>query len=277
MSDADSLLPENPEAVGRAGRYASAIETVFFAHYSSDMEFIEFTRDELVNALRKNNLAVSNLPDVIYMFRSRRLLPPRILETGNWAIDNIGRGWYAFLRMKNPPHFSIDFNEIAPIDIYNAIPELVEGYLRFDEQSMLTRVLYNRLIDIHTGMTCFLVQNHYRSTIAARRGRTEVEIDSLYAGVDSQGRLYIIAIEAKSAGDSELLGRIQLSNMAQLIRQEAKFSDLERCILAIKQLNDGTIGIARFNDAAQPDDFGIVSIARYRLIRRDASHHRSSR
>ncbi len=272
-SDADNLSEQEgsdtqENTPGERPRYASAIEDVFFAHYSEGTEFIEFQRGELLESLRRNNLTVSNLPDLVYMYRSRRPLPQRILATGNWAIDNIGRGWYGFLKLKNKPHFSIDFNEIAPIDIYNAIPDLVEGYLRDDEQSLLTRVLYNRLVDIYTSMTCFLVQNHYRSTVEARRGRTEVEVDALYTGVNTQGELCAIPIEAKSAGDTEMLGRVQLSNMAKLIRQDPKFAGMRRCLLAIKTLNDGTIGMVRFNDAVDPDDFGIITPVRYRLVRR---------
>ena len=94
----------------------------------------------------------------------------------------------------------------------------------------------------------------------------EVELDALYVGVDKTGVLSIVPIEAKSGGESEIIGRIQISQMAKLVRQD--FPDLHRRILAIKALSDRTISIAEFDDHQEPDDFGIISVARFRLIRR---------
>ena len=147
-------------------------------------------------------------------------------------------------------------------DIFNALPEVVEGLLRHDEQSLLTRVLYNRLIDISTGLTCFHIQNHYRSFVT---DLGEVELDALYVGVDRTGLLHILPVEAKSRAESEMVGRIQVSQMAKLVRQD--FPDLRRRIIAVKDLADGTIGIVEFDDHEDPDDLGIVSVSRFRLIR----------
>ncbi|MFQ5881050.1 MAG: hypothetical protein ACE5I9_01075 [Candidatus Methylomirabilales bacterium] len=142
---------------------------------------------------------------------------------------------------------------------------MVEGLLRQDEQSLLTLVLYNRLVDIFTGLTCFHIQNHYRSFVA---DMGEVELDALYVGVDKTGTLFVLPIEAKSRAEGEMIGRIQVSQMAKLVRQD--FADLRRRILAIKALSDGTISMVEFDDHEEPDDFGMVSVSRFRLIRRGA-------
>lgn len=63
-----------------------------------------------------------------------------------------------------------------------------------------------------------------------------------------------------------MIGRIQISQMAKLVRQD--FAELNRRILAVKILSDGTIAIVEFDDHEEPDDFGIISVARFRLIRR---------
>ena len=65
-----------------------------------------------------------------------------------------------------------------------------------------------------------------------------------------------------------MIGRVQISHMAKLVRQD--FPDLERRLLAVKILGDETIGIVEFDDNVEPDDFGIVAVKRYQLIRR---HH----
>jgi hypothetical protein len=128
----------------------------------------------------------------------------------------------------------------------------------------VTRVLYNRLIDIFTGLTCFHIQNHYRGFV---EGMGEVELDALYVGIDKTGKLYILPIEAKSQAENEMIGRVQISQMAKLVRQD--FADLDRRILAIKYLKDGTIVIIEFDDQVEPDDFKIVSFSRFRLIRQE--------
>ena len=85
-------------------------------------------------------------------------------------------------------------------------------------------------------------------------------------GVGKTGALFAIPIEAKSQAESEMIGRVQISQMAKLVRQD--FPDLRRRILAVKALADGTIAMVEFGDHEEPDDFGIVSVGRFRLIRR---------
>jgi len=88
-----------------------------------------------------------------------------------------------------------------------------------------------------------------------------------YVGVDKMGALYVLPVEAKSQAESEMIGRVQVAQMARLIRQD--FPALQRRIPAVKALEDGTIGAVEFDDRDDPDDFGIVSISRFRLIRRE--------
>ena len=244
-------------------QYDEVIQEVFLRHYAENSNRLPFAKDELVEICLKHGLTVRNIPDIIYTYRVRKPLPAAILAKGYWAIEPAGRGQYAFRLLKDSPRFEIPFMDYAPVDIYNAIPEVVEGLLRHDEQSLLTRLLYNRLVDIFTGLTCFHIQNHYRSFVYEMG---EVEIDSLYVGVDNRGVLCVLPIEAKSQADSEMVGRIQVSQMARLVRQD--FSELERRILATKALQDGTIAFAEFSDDEDPDDIKIISVGRYRLIRR---------
>lgn len=246
--------------------YDKVIVEVFQHHYRKGVSYLKFKKDELAEVCLKRGITVRNIPDIIYTYRSRRMLPRRILATGHWAIEPAGRGAYAFRLLRNPPYFEIPFSDYAPVNIYNAIPEVVEGLLRQDEQSLLTRVLYNRLVDIFTGLTCFHIQNHYRSFVT---GMGEVELDALYVGVDKTGTLFVLPIEAKSQAESEMIGRIQVSQMAKLVRQD--FAELRRRILAIKAIADGTIAMVEFDDQIEPDDLSIISVGRFRLIRRGPS------
>jgi hypothetical protein len=257
--------PPSRENAANLTDYDQVILEVFRTHYQGMVERLEFSKDELASACERHRITVRNIPDIIYTFRVRRDLPAAIASTGHWAIEPAGRGAYAFRPLRNPPRFDIRLGDHAPVDIYNAIPEVVEPLLRDDEQSLLTRVLYNRLVDIFTGLTCFHIQNHYRSFVA---DFGEVEVDALYVGVNREGGLFVIPAEAKSVGETDLIGRVQMSQMARLVRQD--FPQLNRRIVAIKALPDGTIGFVEFDDRDDPDDLGILSIARFRLIRASA-------
>ena len=243
--------------------YDEVILEVFQRHFQPGLKRLVFEKDELAEICAKHGITVRNIPDIIYTYRVRRMLPHQILSTGNWAIEPSGRGSYAFRLLQNLPFFEIPFYDFAPIEILNALPEVVEGLLRKDEQSLLTKILYNRLVDIFTGLTCFHIQNHYRSFVA---DLGEVELDAIYVGIDKTGLLCSIPIEAKSQGENEMIGRIQVSQMAKLVRQD--FSHLQRRILAIKALQDDTIAIIEFSDNTEPDEIKIISVGRFRLIRR---------
>ena len=236
---------------------------VFNHHFETGSDRLIFKKDELTEICAKHGIIVRNIPDIIYTYRVRRSLPTQILSTGNWGIEPAGRGTYAFRLLRNAPHFEIPFYDYEPIEIYNALPEVVEGLLLRDEQSLLTRLLYNRLVDIFSGLTCFHIQNHYRSFVM---DMGEVEVDALYVGVNKNGALYVLPLEAKSHADTEMIGRIQISQMGRLVRQD--FPDLQRRILAVKALQDDTIAIVEFNDNEDPDEIKIQSVSRYKLIRR---------
>jgi len=75
----------------------------------------------------------------------------------------------------------------------------------------------------------------------------------------------MIPIEAKSRNESEMIGRVQVSQMAKLVRQD--FPDLACRLLAVKVLADDTIAFVEFDNHTEPDDLGIVQVRRYRLIR----------
>lgn len=54
-------------------------------------------------------------------------------------------------------------------------------HAKTDEQSLLAKVRYNRLIDIFTGVTCYSLQSHMKTSVK-RMGQTET--DEVYIGID---------------------------------------------------------------------------------------------
>ncbi|MCK6580889.1 MAG: hypothetical protein L6Q98_22585 [Anaerolineae bacterium] len=96
-------------------------------------------------------------------------------------------------------------------------------------------------------------------------GVGQVELDALYAGVDTGGQIYVLPIEAKSRSDHEMIGRVQVAQMVKSARQD--FPGFIRRPLAVKMLADDSIGIVEFSDQAEPDALSIHAVRRYRLIR----------
>lgn len=107
-----------------------------------------------------------NLGDVIYSFKFRTSLPETIKVTaGNekeWVIKNIGRAQYAFEQLGNSK--VIPDKLLMAIKIPDSTPGIVERYALDDEQALLTKLRYNRLLDIFTGATCYSLQNHLSPT-----------------------------------------------------------------------------------------------------------------
>ena len=146
--------------------YDKIIEKLFFNKFkvSKELTEIEFSKVELVSIGKKLKLNIRNIPDIVYTYRSRRDLPKSIRDKGNWAITPKGKGKFSFIKLKRSPFVSIQ-EGLSKIKILNSLPEIVEKYSSSDEQSLLSNLRYNRLLDIFTGITCFHLQSHVRCTV----------------------------------------------------------------------------------------------------------------
>jgi hypothetical protein len=67
-----------------------------------------------------------------------------------------------------------------------------------DEQALLAKVRYNRLIDVFLGITAFSLQNHLRTTV---KNVGQIEIDEVYVGLDRHGRQFVVPVQAKGGTD----------------------------------------------------------------------------
>ncbi|MGQ4809441.1 hypothetical protein NKDENANG_02858 [Candidatus Entotheonellaceae bacterium PAL068K] len=183
-------------------KYEDIIEWVFQQNYQSDKVRVPFNREELVKACDVLGFErIKNLGDIPYSFRFRRELPDSIQsvapEDAEWIIVGAGVGDYQFRlaapgKIQPTPH-------IKPVKVPDATPEIVRHYAPgTDEQALLTRARYNRLVDIFTGIICYSIQNHLR-TIVSDIG--QVEVDEIYVGVNKRGTHFVLPCQAKSPGD----------------------------------------------------------------------------
>jgi hypothetical protein len=182
-------------------RYSSLIEHIFTGKYEAGATVVPFHRDELTKAAKKLRISLpKNLGDVIYSMRYRTALPEAITKTQSvgkeWVIEGQGKSQYAF-RL-------VAISQIVPnpqmvaIKIPDATPEIVAAYALSDEQALLAKVRYNRLLDIFLGVAAYSLQNHLRTTVS---GLGQVEIDEIYVAIDKRGRQYVVPVQAKGGND----------------------------------------------------------------------------
>ncbi len=150
-------------------RYSRILEAVFARHYKKGVTEIEFERAEINQVANEMGIVLpKNIGDVLYSFRYRKLVPKSITLTApkghEWIIRPAGRGKYRLVITKLSA--IVPSNVMAETKIPDATPGVIARYSLNDEQSLLARLRYNRLVDIFTGLTCYSLQSHLRTTLS---------------------------------------------------------------------------------------------------------------
>jgi hypothetical protein len=193
--------PQSSSVSRNLNRYAAIIERVFQNHYEPGIDSFEFTREELIAVAAELGLQLpKNVGDLIYSFRYRNELPGRILESAKsgleWIIEGAGRARYRFrLSQRNR---ILPREDLLTIKMPDATPEIIGAYALGDEQALLAKVRYNRLIDVFLGIAAYSLQNHLRTTV---KGIGQIEIDEIYVGLDKHGRQFVVPVQAKGGSD----------------------------------------------------------------------------
>lgn len=249
-------------------RYKRLLEHIFFARnfgaYRDGDTEIEFARGDLERAAKALKIVLpKNLGDVVYAIRYRTQMPKRIIETQpkglEWIIEGGGRARYKFLL--------VPINRIAPnpalraVKVPDATPEIIAAYALNDEQALLARVRYNRLVDVFLGVTAYSLQNHMRTTV---KGIGQIEIDEIYVALDRQGVQYIVPVQAK--GGTDRLSVVQAKQ--DLACCAEKFPNLVcRSVSAqFIEMEDRSKKIALFELAVEDGQTVIVEEKHYRLV-----------
>jgi hypothetical protein len=200
-----------------------------------------------------------NLGDVIYSIRYRTELPKRILKTQpkgkEWIIEGRGRALYCFRLVTE--NRIVPNDQLAAIKVPDATPEIVSSYALSDEQALLAKVRYNRLLDIFLGLATYSLQNHLRTTV---RDLGQVEIDEIYVGIDKRGAQYVLPVQAKGGADQ--LSVVQAKQDIACCQE--KFPNLE--CRAISAQFIATDLIALFELALEDGMVKIVEEKHYRLV-----------
>jgi|APEBP8051072266_1049373.scaffolds.fasta_scaffold03705_1 hypothetical protein len=258
--DEESLPPA--EKKKRIGRYKLIIEEIFTQFYKAGVEEFEFERDEIATAAARVGVrAPKNLGDVIYTYRYRRMLPDAILKAQPkdryWLILGAGDARYRF-RLSRLLHIE-PTKGLLVRKIPDATPQIIARYALSDEQALLAKVRYNRLIDTFLGVTAYSLQNHLRTKI---QNYGQIEIDELYVAVDGQGAQYIVPVQAK--GGSDKLGVIQTIQDTIFCQTQTRYRDCIPRTVSAQFMEDDII--AMFELTFDGDEVSIVREKHYRLV-----------
>jgi hypothetical protein len=230
------------DSMPKLSRYVQIIEHIFAAKYKKGLREISFERDELVSVASSLGLQLpKNLGDLIYTFRFRSDLPASIVNTAGvgqeWIIRLSGAANYKIvLVQKTSLTPDIDKPEIKVPD---ATPGIVTMYALNDEQALLAKIRYNRLIDIFTGLTCYSLQSHLRTTVP---GIGQLETDEIYIGVDRSGAHTVCPVQAK--GGTDRMSIVQIEQDYALCA--AKFPTLIHRPIAAQFMADNVIALFDF-------------------------------
>lgn len=247
-------MPQEPN------RYSQLIARIFAKHYRKGRSEISFERKDIEETAKLLGIRLpKNLGDVVYSFRYRADLPESITGTARpgfeWIIRPAGRSKYT-LALTRVGTFAPN-RDLAVVKVPDATPGIITKYAFSDEQSILARIRYNRLIDIFTGVTCYSLQNHLRTSV---RNMGQVETDEVYLGIDKHGVHYVFPVQAK--GRKDKIGVVQIEQDFSLCAE--KFPRLIRRPLAAQFVDEDTIALFEFVMSNQ--GVKIISEKHYHLV-----------
>lgn len=232
-----------------ANRYEVLIAKIFLSKYKSGAVSVLFKRSDIEIAAEECAIRLpKNLGDVIYSFRYRIALPVAITGTASkgmaWIIRPAGQARYEFVQVEDRP--LLPNTLLAETKVPNATPGIVAMYALGDEQALLAKVRYNRLVDVFTGTACYSLQNHLRTTVP---GVGQIETDELYVGLDRRGAHYVFPVQAKGGRDKLSIVQIEqdvalcAAKYPQLICRPIAAQFVEADLIALFEFEVGESGV----------------------------------
>ncbi len=242
-------------------RYSRLIEAIFSKYFHRGVSEIVFAREEIEKVAKELGILLpKNLGDILYTFRYRSNLPDSITTTApdgfEWMIRPAGRSKYKLVLVQQS--IVIPSNIMAETKIPDATPGIIARYALNDEQAVLAKIRYNRLVDIFSGLTCYSLQNHLRTAVPEMG---QVETDEIYIGIDKRGAHYVLPVQAK--GRKDKIGIVQIEQDIRVC--ESKFPDLFCRPIAAQSLGDDLVALFEFEQMQQ--EIKIVSEKHYKLVK----------
>lgn len=260
--------------VSEPGMYGRILERIFFSQYEEGAREMPFDVERLVRAAEELGLPrPRNVPDIPYSMRYRGQAPDSILATEpegeSWIIRGRGRGRYAFVlvtKLEIVPNAMLSETKVP-----DATPGIVARYALGDEQALLARLRYNRLIDIFTGVTSYPLQSHLRSHVP---DVGQVETDDIHVGIDRRGTHYIFPVQAKGGRDRQSVVQIEQDfalcahKFPSLVCRPIGAQFMDDDLIALFEFEEGEKGVAlgseRHYRLVPPEDITGADLKAYR-------------
>lgn len=241
-------------------RYSAIIEKIFLMKFKPGMREVDFERVEIEKVASQLKVKLpKNLGDLIYSFRYRTPLPESVRsKTGKgqtWVIRPAGKARYRFALIADRPLAPND--SLTTTKVPDSTPGVIAKYALSDEQALLAKVRYNRLVDIFTGVACYSLQNHLRTTVS---GMGQVESDEIYIGVDKKGVHYVMPVQAK--GGKDKLSVVQIEQDLAVCAE--KFHALICRPVGAQFMANDVIALLEFESGEQ--GIGVASEKHYKLV-----------
>ena len=160
---------------------------------------------------------------------------------------------------------------MAETKIPDATPGVITKYAFGDEQGLLARLRYNRLIDIFTGVTCYSLQNHLRTTVP---NVGQVETDEIYIGVDRRGVHSVFPVQAKGGRDKINIVQIEQDfalcahKFPSLICRPIAAQFMQNDLIVLFDFEEGESGLALSSEKhyrlVPPEQVTVVDLETYR-------------
>ena len=263
----------------KSSSYSAIMAHLFFRGYKPGVKKIPFAREEILAVAEELNMpAPKNLGDLMYSYRYRKALPQNVIDTQpegyEWIIEGAGDAKYIFKLV--PLNRILPNPNLLSIKIPDATPEIIGKYALGDEQALLAKVRYNRLIDIFLGATAYSLQNHLRTKVP---GIGQIEIDEVYVAVDKNGRQFVVPVQAKGGRDQH--GVVQTSQdiawcaqrLPDLVCRPISVQFVTATKIAMFELvaDGGTIKVAqeRHYELVQADAITSTDLSVYRKLAKD--------
>lgn len=241
-------------------KYRPLIMRLFEVGYKRGARVVKFERKDIDSFAKELGIdAPENRGDLVYSFKFRADLPESIRETAGegeaWRLVGDGRSRYKFIL--EPAYLIEPDDSLVETKIPDATPEVIARWALSDEQALLAKVRYNRLVDIFTGVVCYSLQNHLRTSVSSIG---PMETDEVYVGVDGRGAQYVFPVQAK--GGRDRIGLTQLEQDAAMCSE--KFPQLICRPIATKFATGGLIVFFAFEET--PEGLRKTSERHYRLV-----------
>jgi hypothetical protein len=149
---------------------------------------------------------------------------------------------------------------LVQLTVIDATPLLLTAHATTEEQTLLAKVRYNRLIDEFLGLTAYSLQSHLCCTIP---NVGSVDVNELYLGINRGWRQFVIPVTAKTGNDQ--IGIVQIEQDMAFCQHAFPGLTARPVAVQFKKDEDGEV-IVMFELVLRDDEVRVVDEKQYRLV-----------